>query len=189
MFLQFPDPSVIAVDSLSISSDALDNFAYCPIALLPKLVHAYTCPMIVVAPGLKGMSWFWDLIDLSTRPLLLPHWEHLLKQPFRQRFHQNLPYLTLHVLHLDSILNYLKNPQSAANRIKVHQRLSSRRVCESRWTIFEVWYKGSTRNLYKLQLVQTACTSCNLYRLTCTSCNMYKICTCIVHIIRCTSVF
>ena len=28
--------------------------------------------------------------------------------------------------------------------------------------------------LYKLQLQQISCTSCNLYRLTCTSCNMYN---------------
>ena len=37
-----------------------------------------------------------------------------------------------------------------------------------------------TKILYKLQLVQTACTSCNLYRWACTSCNMYRFypCTC-----------
>ena len=43
--------------------------------------------MTVAAPGWPGMSWVWDLIDLSTRPpLLLPHYENLNKQLFSQRF-------------------------------------------------------------------------------------------------------
>ena len=76
-------------------------------------MRTYACQMIVVAPGWPGMSWFWDLIELSTKPpLLLPHWETLLKQPFSQRFHQNLQYLNLHVWHLDSRPNHLKNSQS-----------------------------------------------------------------------------
>ena len=43
--------------------------------------------------------------------IVLPDWENLLKQPFSQRFHQNLPYLNLHVWHLDSRPHYLKNSQ------------------------------------------------------------------------------
>ena len=36
------------------------------------------------------MHWFWDLVNLSTKPpLQLPHWSHLLKQPFSQKY-QNL---------------------------------------------------------------------------------------------------
>ena len=96
-----PDPNAMAVDALNISWQARDGCAYCPVALIPKLVQkmrTYACRMIVVAPGWPGMSWFWDLIELSTKPpLLLPHWETLLKQPFSRRFHQNLQYLNLHV--------------------------------------------------------------------------------------------
>ena len=107
-----PDPNVMAVDALNISWEALDGYAYCPIALIPKMIQkmrTYAWQMIVVAPGWPGMSWFWDLIELSTKPpLLLPHWETLLKQPFSQRFHQNLQYLNLHVWHLDSRPNHLK---------------------------------------------------------------------------------
>ena len=106
----------LAVDALNISWEALDGYAYCPIALIPKMIQkmrTYTCQMIVVASGWPGMSLFWDLIELSTKPpLLLPHWETLLKQPFSQRFHQNLQYLTLHVWHLDSRPQFLKNSQS-----------------------------------------------------------------------------
>ena len=103
-------------------------------------MRTYACQMIVVAPGWPGMSWFWDLIDLSTKPpLLLPHWETLVKQLFSQRFHQNLQYLNLHVWPLDSRPNHLKHCQW--QRIKAPQRFSSRRVYESRWTIFESWCK------------------------------------------------
>ena len=121
---------------------ALDGYAYCPIALIPKRIkkmRTYVCQMIVVAPGWPGMSWFWDLIDLSTKPpLLLPHWETLLKRPFCQRFYQKLQYLNLHRWHLDVRPNYLKK---VAESIKAPHKLSSRRVYESRWTIFESWCK------------------------------------------------
>ena len=63
----------------------------------------YPCRMIVLAPGLPGMPWFWDLVDLSTRvPLQLPHWKTLLKQPHSNRFHNNVEYLNRHVWLLDS---------------------------------------------------------------------------------------
>ena len=84
------------VDALNISWEALDGYAYCPVALIPKLIkkmRTYACQMIVVAPGWPGMNWFWNFIDLSAKPpLLLPHWETLLRKPFSQRAHQNLQF-------------------------------------------------------------------------------------------------
>ena len=101
------------------------------------------------------MSWFWDLIELSTKPpVLLPHWETLLKQPFSQRFHQNLQYLNLHVWHLDSRPKFLKN--SVAERMKAPQRFSSRRVYESRWTIFESWCKENQVDFHQPSLSSIA---------------------------------
>ena len=121
-----PDPNAMAVDALNISWEVMDGYVYCPIALIPKVLQkmrTYACQMIVVAPGWPGMSWFWDLIDLSTKPpLFLPHWEYLLKQPFSQRFHQNLPYLNLHVWHLDSRPSHLKNSQAQWQRELRHLR-------------------------------------------------------------------
>ena len=121
-----PDPNAMAVDALNISWQALDGYVYCPVALIPKVVQkmrTYACRMIVVAPGWPGMSWFWDLIELSTKPpLLLPHWETLLRQPFSHRFHQNLQYLNLHVWHLDSRQNHLKNSLSQWQRELRHLR-------------------------------------------------------------------
>ena len=63
----------------------------------------YRCRVIAIAPEWLGMSWFWDLVELSTRiPLRLPQVHNLLKQPFSLRFHKNLEYLNLHAWFLDS---------------------------------------------------------------------------------------
>ena len=101
-----PDQRAWKVDALSISWDQLDGYAYCPIAILPQLVQkmwTYPCRMIVVAPGWPGMAWFWDLVDLSTKPpLKLPLWKTLLKQPHNSCLHRNLEYLNLHAWHLDT---------------------------------------------------------------------------------------
>ena len=53
------------------------------------------CKMIVVAPWWPMMHWFWDLVNQSTkRPLQLLHWSQ--KQPFSQKYHQNLLHWYLH---------------------------------------------------------------------------------------------
>ena len=94
---------------------------------------------------------------LSTKPpLLLLHWETLLKQPFSQRFHQNLQYPNLHVWHLDSRPNFLKNSQSVAERIKAIQRFSSGGVYESRWAIFESSCKENQVDIHRPSLSSIA---------------------------------
>ena len=101
-----PDPRAWQVDALHVPWDDLDGYAFCPTAILPQPVQkmrTYPCQMIVVAPGWPGMAWFWDLLELSTRPpLQLPLWPNLLKQPHNCLFHHNLAYQNLHAWHLDS---------------------------------------------------------------------------------------
>ena len=101
-----PDDKAWQIDALNISWEALDAYAFCPVAILPQLVQkviTYRCRVIVIAPGLPGMLWFWDLVELSTKiPPRLPQWYNLLKQPFSLRFHKNLEYLNLHAWYLDS---------------------------------------------------------------------------------------
>ena len=101
-----PDHRAWKVDALSIPWQNLNGYAFCPVAILPQLVQkmwSYPCQMIVLAPGWPGMPWFWDLIDLSTKPpLQLPLWDQLLCQPHNGRLHRNLSYLNLHAWHLDS---------------------------------------------------------------------------------------
>ena len=106
-----PDANAMHIDALNISWEGLDGYAFCPVALIPRVIqkmNTYRCRMIVVAPGWPRVHWFWDLVNLSTKPSLqLPHWPHLLKQPFSQKFHQNLMYLNLHVWHLDTTQSHL----------------------------------------------------------------------------------
>ena len=45
-------------------------------------------------------------------------------------------------------------------------------LCTS-WDVVQV--ATCTEDLYKLQLVQAVCTSCNLYKISCTSYNLYRI--------------
>ena len=111
-----PDANAMNIDALNISWEGLDGYAFCPVALIPKVIqkmNTYRCRMIVVAPGWPRMHWFWDLVNLSTKPpLQLPHCPHLLKQPFSQKFHQNLMFLNLHVWHLDTTQNHLNHSPS-----------------------------------------------------------------------------
>ena len=111
-----PDANAMNIDALNISWEGLDGYAFCPVVLIPKVIqkmNTYRCRMIVVAPGWPMMHWFWDLVNLSTKPpLQLPHWPHLLKQPFSHKFHQNLMYLNLHVWHLDTTQNHLNHSLS-----------------------------------------------------------------------------
>ena len=101
-----PDDKAWQIDALNISWEALDAYAFCPVAILPQLVQkmiTYRCRVIVIAPGWPGMPWFWDLVELSVKiPLRLPQVHNLLKQPFSLRFHKNLEYLNLHAWYLDS---------------------------------------------------------------------------------------
>ena len=101
-----PDDKAWQIDALNISWEALDAYAFCPVAILPQLVQkmiTYRCRVIVIAPGWPGMPWFWDLVELSVKiPLRLPQVHNLLKQPFSLRFHNNLEYLNLHAWYLDS---------------------------------------------------------------------------------------
>ena len=111
-----PDANAMNIDALNIYWEGLDGYVYCPVALIPKVIqkmNTYRCRMILVAPGWPRMQWFWDLVNLSTKPpLQLPHWPHLLKQLFSQKFHQNLMYLNLHVWHLDTTQNLLNHSLS-----------------------------------------------------------------------------
>ena len=55
------------------------------------------CLIIVIAPGWPGMSWFRDLVQLSTEiPLQLPVSTNLLKQSHNYVFHSNPQHPTLH---------------------------------------------------------------------------------------------
>ena len=66
----------------------------------------------IILIGWPGMSWFWDLVNLSTKLLLrLPLWVNLLTQPFSNRLHNKIVYLNFHVWHLESDMNIKEDSQ------------------------------------------------------------------------------
>ena len=96
-----PDPKAWDIDALNINWTNLTAYAYPPTALLHKVIQKIKqchCLIIVIAPGLPGIPWFWDLVQLSTEiPLQLPVSTTLLKQSHKYVFHNNPQQLNLHV--------------------------------------------------------------------------------------------
>ena len=95
-----PDPMATAVDALSLSWENLDAYAFPPTAILGKVVKLQDSPyqrLIIIAPGWPNMTWFWDLVEMSSQiPLLLPQLPNLLTQHFKQATHRSLTNLNLH---------------------------------------------------------------------------------------------
>ena len=84
-----PDPMTTAVDALSLSLENLDAYAFPPTAILGKVVEKLQDSpyqrLIIIAPGWPNMTWFWDLVEMSSQiPLLLPQLPNLLTQPLNQ---------------------------------------------------------------------------------------------------------
>ena len=112
-----PIPLAWAVDALSLLWEDLNVYAFPPVAILGKVVEKlqdHPCHRIIlIAPGWPNMSWFWELVAMSSRiPLSLPS---LLTEPFNQ-------------------------PQLSRNRASLRQwEHELRSVYEARWTIFTKW--------------------------------------------------
>ena len=97
-----PDQAAWAVDALNLHWETLDVYAFPPFSLLGKVLSKVRdqgcCRMILIAPGSPNMSWFWDLISLSSHKLLtLPVQEDLVTQPFNGTCVRDLTNLNLHV--------------------------------------------------------------------------------------------
>ena len=108
------DPQAWAVDVLSLSWEDLELYAFPPAAILGKVVEKlqdYPCNRIIlITPGWPNMSWFWDLVAMSSQiPLCLPNLPNLVTQPFNQTLHRNLSNLNLHV--------WLLEPQQSRSRV------------------------------------------------------------------------
>ena len=139
-----PDPMATAVDALSLSWENLDADAFPPTAILGKVVEKLQDSpyqrLIVIAPGWPYMTWFWDLVEMSSHiPLLLPQLPNLLTQPFNQTPHRNLTNLNLRAWLLEPQLSRSRVSQVAATRIEAPQRGSTRSVYEAKWAIFTKW--------------------------------------------------
>ena len=105
-----PDPGANAIDAFSLPWGDLDAYAFPPTAILGKAVEKLQdCPckrLILIAPGWPNMTWFWDLVEMSSQiPLLLPQMPDLLTQPFNQTPHRSLSNLNLHAWLLEPHLS------------------------------------------------------------------------------------
>ena len=113
-----PDLQAWAVDALSLSWKDLDPYAFPLAAILGKVVEKlqdYPCNRIIlIAPGWPNMSWFWDLVAMSSQiPLCLPSIPNLVSQPFNQVLHRSLSNLNLHA--------WLLEPQQSRSKASLRQ--------------------------------------------------------------------
>ena len=141
-----PDSQAWETDALNISWEGLDAYVFCPVALIPQVIQkmtTYRCRIIIIAPGWPGTSWFWDLVDLSTKLPRHPLWVNLLTQPFSNRLHNNLAYLNLHAWHLQSVMKVQEDSQRRWRSVLRSLRHTQRRIYESRWSIFGKWCQES----------------------------------------------
>ena len=111
--VQLQTSPVCVSSTRHVSWENLDMYVFPPVSLLGKVVsklldHLYK-RVILIAPGLPNMPWFWDLVELSSQiPLCLPSHPDLVTQPFNKAHHRNLTNLTLHAWLLEPRLSRSK---------------------------------------------------------------------------------
>jgi ribonuclease HI len=96
-----PDSLALEVDALSMSLEGVEGYAYPPQQVIMRFLQRFqmtrNCKIILVAPFWPKQRWFPILMNLSREPpFQLPHWEKLLRQPFKGQFHQCPEFLDLH---------------------------------------------------------------------------------------------
>ena len=103
---------------ICLSSNSLDSDCH-------NKILGHNCRTIIfIAPGWPNISWFWDLVSLSSQiPLCLPHQHKLLTQPSNGSLHRELLKVNLHACFLES-------------------RPSESKVC-LKWSIFVQWCKSN----------------------------------------------
>ena len=140
-----PDLLAIAVDALSLPWEDLDAYAFPPVAILGKVVKKLQdtpCKrLILITPGWPNMTWFWDLVSMSSQiPLCLPKLPHLLTQPFNQTPPQESDKSKSPcVAPRTTAIKEQGFSEAVAARIEAPQRRSTRSVYEAKWTIFTKW--------------------------------------------------
>ena len=102
-----PDPLAWAVDAFSLEWTEMVPYAYPPTKLIPevlKKLRRSPIRLYLVAPHWPNQAWYPEVLDLLfDRPLVLPPWRRLLRQPVQEIYHQNPRLLALHVWPLSGI--------------------------------------------------------------------------------------
>ena len=142
-----PDPKAWDIDALNINWTGLTAYAYPPMALLHRVIQKIRkcyCLIIVIAPGWPGMSWFWDLVQLSTEiPLQLYKCQQLFS---------NSPTImcstAIHSISTSTSRSGQLQEQGfsveVAERIAAPQRSSTMTIYKSKWALFEKWCRENS---------------------------------------------
>ena len=143
-----PDANAMDIDALNISWEGLDGYAFCPVAPIPKVIqkmNTYRCRMIVVAPG-----WPHDALVLGSgesvnqTSIAATSLASSVKTTIQSQIPSESVVSESSCLapghHSESLESF---SEQVAERIKAPQRPSSRRLYESRWSIFELWCQQS----------------------------------------------
>ena len=134
-----PDPQAWAVDTLSLSWEDLNPYAFPLVAILGKVVEKLQdCPctrIILIAPGWPNMPWFWDLVAMSGQiPLCLPSLV-IQPDPAQESIKTEPTYLAPRA----TPIKEQGFSEAVAARIESSQRGSTRSVYEAKWSIFTKW--------------------------------------------------
>ena len=135
-----PDPNAWDIDALNINLSGVIAYTYPPTALLLRVIQKirqYNCLIIIIPPGWPWMSWFWDLVQLSTEiPLQLPVSTTITtQQSHNYVFHRNPQHLNL--VSKSGQLQEQDLSVGVAERIAAPQRSSARTIYKSKCALYE----------------------------------------------------
>ena len=87
-----PDPCAYACDAFSLNWSEFESYAFPPFSLISRVltrVRRDKVPrLMLIAPVWPTQSWYPILLEmLIDRPILLPKWPNLLKQPHNDQLH------------------------------------------------------------------------------------------------------
>ena len=140
-----PDSQAWETDALNIFWEGLDGYVFCPVALIPQKMTTYRCRIIMIVSGWPGMSWFLGSYGSvhkahSKASLVGESVDSGIKQHTSQQSSLlESSCLVSGVSHKHSE----RFSEEVAERIKEPQRHSSRRIYESKWSIFGKWCEES----------------------------------------------
>ncbi|MGL5407110.1 MAG: hypothetical protein ACRDAX_10115, partial [Propionibacteriaceae bacterium] len=94
------DPGAVAVDALLWNWSGLDIYAFPPFKILGEVMRKFAASegatMTLIAPFWPAADWFTEVMSfLVDFPRTLPLRKDLLRQPHFERYHKNLPALSL----------------------------------------------------------------------------------------------
>ena len=102
-----PDDGALGVDSLSVTWDDLDAYAFPPVALLTPVLAKIArsrAQISLIAPYWPNQAWFPVLLELLVdHPRRLPDWTHLLWHPIGRVYHQTPEFYRLHAWRLSGV--------------------------------------------------------------------------------------